>query len=199
MTKVVDYYLTPISPWAYLGSAGLAEILERHRAGVRVKPLNFGALLSRTGGLPLPKRSPERQAYRLVELARWKKHLGVPINLQPKYFPVPDELAARLIVAAGRSGGRPLELAQAMGRAIWEEERNLAETGTLLEVARATGHLPEALMAAALDPTTRQILQDHTEEAVANGVFGAPTYRYNGENFWGQDRLNFLDRALGED
>ena len=123
----------------------------------------------------------------------------MPINLQPKYFPVPDELAARLIVAAGRSGGRPLELAQAMGRAIWEEERNLAETGTLLEVARATGHLPEALMAAALEPTTHQILQDLTEEAVANGVFGAPTYRYNGENFWGQDRLDFFDRALGED
>lgn len=197
MSKVVDYYLSLVSPWTYLGSGRLAEIAQRHRAEVRVMPMNLGEVFPRTGGLPLPKRAPERQAYRLAELKRWSAYLGVPINLQPAYFPAPEITAACMVIAAGEGGGQPLALARAFGRAVWEQERNIAEVGTCEAIAEETGHHAVDLLAKALDPAVRQRYAEQTEAAVARGVFGAPSYLYNDELFWGQDRLDFLDRALG--
>ena len=197
MSKVIDYYFSLVSPWSYLGSGRLAEIAQRHRAEVRVMPMNLGEVFPRTGGLPLPKRSPERQAYRLAELKRWSAHLGVPINLQPAYFPAPEITAACMVIAAGEGGGQPLALAQAFGRAVWEQERNIADVGTCEAIAEETGHHAVDLLAKALDPAVRQRYTEQTEAAVARGVFGAPSYIYNDELFWGQDRLDFLDRALG--
>ena len=197
MSKVIDYYLSLVSPWTYLGSGRLAEIAQRHRAEVRVMPMNLGEVFPRTGGLPLPKRAPERQAYRLAELKRWSAYVGVPINLQPAYFPAPEITAACMVIAAGEGGGQPLALAQAFGRAVWEQERNIAEVGTCEAIAEETGHHAVDLLAKALDPAVRQRYAEQTEAAVARGVFGAPSYIYNDELFWGQDRLDFLDRALG--
>lgn len=198
MTKVIDYYLTLNSPWAYLGSRRFAEIAQRHRAEVRVKPANFGEIFPRTGGLPLPKRAPERQAYRLVELKRWCAHLDIPIHLEPAHFPAPEQTAACMVIAAGETGGRPLELAEAFGRAIWEQQRNIAEVGTCEAIAQETGHHAADLLAKALDPDTRARHEALTEEAISRGVFGSPSYVYRDEIFWGQDRLDFLDRALAE-
>jgi len=196
MSKVIDYYLTLISPWAYLGSQRFAEIAARHGAEVRVKPVNFGEIFPRTGGLPLAKRAPERQAYRLMELKRWREHLGVPINIHPKFFPAAEGLAARLVIAAGDTGGKPLELAQAFGKAVWEQERDIADRATCEAIARETGHDAAKLLAKAEEPATQARHTALTEEAVSRGVFGAPSYVYNDEIFWGQDRLEFLDRAL---
>ncbi|WP_422365912.1 2-hydroxychromene-2-carboxylate isomerase [Pelagibius sp.] len=195
-SKTIDYYLTLISPWAYLGSARLAEIAGRHGAEVRVLPVNYGEIFPRTGGLPLAKRAPERQAYRMMELKRWKDHLGIPINLEPAFFPAPELTAACMVMAAGDTGGRPLELAQAFGRAIWEQERNIAEEAVCEEVARETGHDAADLLARAQDPAMHQRYAEQSEAAIARGVFGAPSYVYKDELFWGQDRLDFLDRAL---
>ncbi|MEM7272870.1 MAG: DsbA family protein, partial [Actinomycetota bacterium] len=138
-----------MSPWAFLGARRFAEIAEKHRAQVTVKPVNFAALLGQTGGLPLAKRSPQRQAYRLQELKRWRAHLDVPINLHPAYFPAPDALASRFILAAGEIGGDPLRLAEAVGRAVWIEERNVADTGTLQDIAEETGHHRVTILAKA--------------------------------------------------
>ena len=198
MTKVIDYYMTVISPWAYLGSQRLAEIARRHRAEVRVFPVNFAEIFPKTGGLPLPKRAPERRAYRMMELKRWRDHLGIPIVLEPSNARVPDLTAACMVIAAGAGGGRPLELAQAFGKAIWEEDRNIADVGTCEAIAAETGHHALDLLAKALDPAIRRRYDEQTEAAVARGVFGAPTYVYKDELFWGQDRLDFLDRALAQ-
>lgn len=198
MSKVVDYYLTLISPWTYLGSQRFAEIVQRHGAEVRVTPVNFGEVFPRTGGLPLAKRAPERQAYRMMELKRWRKHLGIPINLEPKFFPANDRLAACMVLAAGETGGKPLELAQAFGKAVWEEERNIADEETCKAIAEETGHDADALLAKAQEATTQNRYDKLTEEAISRGVFGAPSYVYKDEIFWGQDRLDFLDRALSE-
>jgi 2-hydroxychromene-2-carboxylate isomerase len=196
MSKVIDYYLTLISPWTYLGSQRFAEIAERHGAEVRVKPVNFGEVFPRTGGLPLAKRAPERQAYRMTELKRWREYLDIPINLEPKYFPANDQIAAGMVLAAGESGGNPLALAQAFGRAVWEQERDIADPETCKAIAEETGHDGEALLAKAEDPASKKRYEELTEEAIARGVFGAPSYVYRDEIFWGQDRLDFLDRAL---
>jgi 2-hydroxychromene-2-carboxylate isomerase len=198
MSKVIDYYLTLISPWAYLGSQRFAEIARRHGAEVRVKPVNFGEIFPRTGGLPLAKRAPERQAYRLVELKRWSEHLGIPIHLQPKHFPAPEALAARMVIAAGETGGKPLELAQAFGTAVWEQERDIGDAATSEAIAAETGHDAAALRARAEEADTEVRHAALTEEALSRGVFGAPSYVYKDEIFWGQDRLDFLDRALAK-
>ena len=196
MSKVIDYYFSLISPWSYLGGDRLAEIARRHGAAINVKPVDYGRIFPASGGLPLAKRAPQRQAYRLVELRRWRDHLGADLKLEPQFFPVDETLAAGMVAAVRLAGGDALPLSQALLRAVWAEERNIADRETLAAIAAAEGHDAEALLAAAEGPDARRARADDTEEALARGVFGAPSYVYAGEIFWGQDRLDFLDRAL---
>lgn len=198
MSKVVDYYFSPISPWTYLGHARFADIAKRHGAGINVKPVDFGKVFPVSGGLPLAKRAPQRQAYRMVELKRFRGHLGMPLNLQPKFFPVPADLAAQFIVAAGRAGGSDaaMRLAGAVLRACWAEERNVADADTLGAICTEQGMDAAALAAAAQSDAVKAAYEGNTQEAIARNVFGAPSYVIDGEIFWGQDRLEFVERAL---
>src|SRR5450432_3717859 len=133
MPKLIDYYFTPISPWAYLGHERFVEIAARQGAKVKVKPVDYGRIFPASGGLPLKQRAPQRQAYRLVELERWSKHLGRPLNLKPKFFPVPGDPAAKWILAAQAGegdappGGDAMRLAGALLRAVWAEERDISD------------------------------------------------------------------------
>lgn len=196
MSRSVTYYIALNSPWAYLGSQRFTEIVQAARAEVAVRPINLGAVFPKTGGLPLAKRAPERQAYRLVELRRWQEARGLPLNLHPRFFPAPEGMAARLVIAAEQSGGQPLRLAHALMRAVWAEERNIADSGTLLAVAEETGHHGHSLLAKAADPETAQRYETYTGQALEAGVFGVPTYVIEGEPFWGQDRLDFVEAKL---
>ena len=121
MTKTVDYFLSPVSPWTYLGHDRLVAIARRHGATVRVKPMDLGRVFPVSGGVPLAKRAPQRQAYRLHELVRWRDHLGVPLQVHPRHFPVPADAAAMAIVAADLAAGgdAALLLAGALMRACW--------------------------------------------------------------------------------
>ncbi len=197
MTKVIDYYLFLLSPWAYLGGPRLADIARCHGAEVRVKPIDARIVFPATGGLPLAKRAPERQAYRLTELARWSRHLDMPVNLQPAHFPAPDENAARLVIAAGATGGDAFGLSQAILAALWTEEHDIADPTVLERIAEANGHDGAALLAKSQEEAVAESYREISEEAVTCGVFGSPSYVYENEVFWGQDRLEFLDRALG--
>jgi carboxymethylenebutenolidase len=195
--KTIDYYLSPMSPWTYLGHSRLAEIAGRHGATINVKPVDYGRIFPASGGLPLSRRAPQRQAYRLAELARWREHLGVALTVQPKFFPYESSLASRLIIAAdGRGSGAALRLSGAILKACWSEERNMADEGELANVARAQGLEPRGLMAAAKSDEAQARYDELTGAAIELQVFGAPTYVYNSELFWGQDRLDFLERAL---
>ena len=192
MTKSVDYYLTPTSPWTYLGHARFAGIAARHGATVSVKPVDYGVIFPQSGGLPLGKRAPQRQAYRLTELARWRDFLGVPLNLQPKFFPA-DPISAACIVCAAPQD-RQMAIAGDFLRAVWTEERNIADIGVLTEIAARHGiaDAPAAIVRG------KPIFERNTQEAVDRQVFGAPTFVLGGELFWGQDRLDFLDRTLAK-
>jgi 2-hydroxychromene-2-carboxylate isomerase len=190
MHKLVDYYFTPTSPWTYLGHARFAELAKRHGAAVAVKPVDYGVIFPQSGGLPLAKRAPQRQAYRLSELARWREHLGVPLNIHPKFFPADPAQAACLICAAPED--KRLAMAGDFLRAVWAEEKNLADSGVLAEIAARHG----VADAAGAIARGKAIYDGNTQEAVARQVFGAPTYVYKDELFWGQDRLDFLDRAM---
>ena len=184
--KVVDYYMTPSSPWTYLGHARLAEMAKRHGAQVNVKPVDFGVIFPQSGGLPLPKRAPQRQAYRLVELKRWKEHLGVPLVIQPKFFPVDAGPAAALL--AGAPEAKRMALAADLMGALWKDDRNLADPAVLKEIGAKHG----------VSGGDKAKFESYTQEAVGRQIFGAPSYVYKDEIFWGQDRLDFLDRALAK-
>lgn len=195
---VVTYYMSVTSPWTYLGSARFADIARKHGCTVDIKPARFGEVFAKTGGLPLPKRSPERRAYRLMDMKRWRDHLGIPVNLEPKYFPTDDGPASRLVIAAKLAGKDAHALATEIGKAVWEKEESITERDVLDGCARNVGLDAAAILKAAPPETELAALHDaFTTEAISRGVFGAPSYVLeSGEIFWGQDRLDFLDRAL---
>ena len=194
----VDYYLSLNSPWTFLGSALFAEIARRNHVTVNVKPAKFGPIFDQTGGLPLPKRSPERRAYRMMELKRWREVRGIPLTLVPKYSPCDDTAATRLVIAARLRGEDALKLSLELGRAVWEREETLADAAVVSSAVERAG-----LDAAALrtgepsDAELDALHEQYTQEALAAGVFGAPSFVLpSGEIFWGQDRLELLERAL---
>lgn len=198
MTTHVDYYFTPISPWTYLGHARFAALVARHGATVAVKPVDYGRIFPVSGGLPLKQRAPQRQAYRLVELRRFRDALAIPLNLEPKYFPADAMPASLAITAAEASGGADaaMKLAGACLRACWAEERNIADPATLEALVREQGLDGGRVLSEAATTAARTQFERWTQEAIDRGVFGAPTYVVGGELFWGQDRLEFVDRAL---
>jgi 2-hydroxychromene-2-carboxylate isomerase len=198
MGKIVTYFMTPVSPWTYLGHARLVAMAKAHDAQVDIKPVDLGKIFSVSGGLPLSKRAPQRQAYRLADLARWSAHLGVALNLQPKFFPAPPELAAKLIIAARTTLGADaaLELAGAVMRALWAEEKNIADDATLAQIADLCGHDGRMLLKSADTAGVQEQLDKNTDEAIAASVYGSPWYVVDSEGYWGQDRLDFVERAL---
>jgi 2-hydroxychromene-2-carboxylate isomerase len=195
---VITYYMSVTSPWTYLGSARFADIARKHGYTVDIKPSRFGEVFAKTGGLPLPKRSPERRAYRLMDMKRWRDHLGISVNLEPKHFPTDDSPASRLVIAAKLAGKDAHALATEIGKALWEKEQNITETPVLETCARNVGLDAAAILKAGPPEAELSALHDtYTAEAISRGVFGAPSYvPESGEIFWGQDRLDFLDRAL---
>jgi len=198
MTKTVDYFFTPISPWAYMGLERFLGIAKRQRANVNFKPCNLGEIFPATGGLPLAKRAPARQAYRVQELERWRDYLGVPLTITPKFFPANDALAARMIIAARRQTLDCGILAMAFHKLTWAEEKDMANPDTLKAAANAAGFAGAALLKAAESDEVMNEYAANTKEAIERGVFGAPAYVYKNQIYWGQDRLDFVERALAK-
>ena len=198
MSQTIDYYFAPVSPWAYLGHQRLDDLARAAGATVNVRPIDLGGqVFPISGGLPLPKRAPQRQAYRLVELKRFSDWLELPMNVQPKHFPVSGDDAARLILAVRRHDGgeAAMRLSGAVMRAVWAEDRDVSARSTLLELLAEQG-LARERSDDALDPQAQRDYDEATQQAIAAGVFGAPSYVIDGELFWGQDRLDFVERRL---
>jgi 2-hydroxychromene-2-carboxylate isomerase len=197
MPVTVDYYMTLNSPWTYLGSALFAEIAKRNDATVNIKPCKFGPIFEQTGGLPLPKRSPQRRAYRMMELKRWRDVRGIPVTLEPKHFPCDDTAATRLVIAAKLQGKDAHKLSLELGRALWEREESLADPATISSAAERAGFDAAELRPGHSDAELDVLHDQFTKEALIAGVFGAPSFVLpSGEIFWGQDRLELLERAL---
>ena len=196
----IRYFIALNSPWTYLGSQRFYDMTRRHGWTVDLKPAKFGEVFARTGGLPLPKRSPERRAYRMMELKRWRDHLGLPITLEPKFFPSDEAPGTRLVIAAKLAGADVHRLATEIGRSLWEREENIADAGVLAAAATRAGIDAAAIRKAGPSDAELDRLHDaYTAEALAAGVFGAPSYVLpSGEIFWGQDRLEFVERALAK-
>jgi len=196
MPRTIDYYFSLMSPWAYIGHAPFMEIARRHGVEVNYKPVFLGRVFAETGGLPLAKRHPARQRYRLVELQRWRERRGLSFNIKPKFWPFEVNLADRFVIAVTVAGKDADPFLRRAFKALWEEERDLADPLVLAELAEAAGLDSASLMDVATGSTTEAIYALNLENAVAGDVFGSPAYVLDGEVFWGQDRLDLLDDAL---
>jgi 2-hydroxychromene-2-carboxylate isomerase len=196
MPRIIDYYFSLVSPWAYMGHAPFMDIAQRHGVEVNFKPVFLGQVFSETGGLPLSQRHPARQRYRMVELQRWREKRGLSFNLNPKHWPFDVKLADRFVIAIAVSGKSPDAFLRRAYAAVWEEERNLGDPLVLTELAEQAGLDSSTLMGLATGTTTEAIYAINLENAVDGDVFGSPAYVLDGEVFWGQDRLDLLDDAL---
>ncbi len=200
MPKVCEYFFAPHSPWAYLGHARFVALTQKHAVQVEIKPCDLGKVFNVSGGLPLAKRAPQRQAYRLVELKRWSEFLGLPLNLQPKFFPVPPELAAKFIIAVQLAHGTAtaLDVTGAVMKGLWAEDKNISDGDTLAGMATTLELDGKALVKSAETASVQAEYDRFTDQAMAGNVFGSPWYVVDGEPFWGQDRLDFVERAFAK-
>jgi 2-hydroxychromene-2-carboxylate isomerase len=194
--KFIDYYDSMSSPWTYLGHLRFVKLVHRFGLTIRHKPMDLLKVWSVSGGLPLKQRAQQRQAYRHQELRRWRELLQVPCNLEPAHHPVADRRACYMVIAAMRRGLDWSTLSHAILRAVWVEDRDIADHATLVTIANENGMDGQVLLAATEDAAVQAEYLSNTEEAIRIGVFGAPTYVLDGELYWGQDRLQMLEWRL---
>ena len=198
MNQPIDYYFTPQSPWTYLGHERFARNARAAGRAVRLLPADFGRVFAVSGGLPLGQRAPQRQAYRLVELQRFSEYLKLPLHVKPAFFPVSSDAAARLLIAVDQHDGMDaaMQLGNAIFSSVWAHQRNIADDATLAGLL-ADGGLDAARLAQSHSPAVQAQYDANTQQAIDHQIFGAPSYVLDGEIFWGQDRLDFLQRKLG--
>lgn len=179
-----------------MGHQKLADIAKKHDAKIDFKPVDFGLVFPATGGLPLNKRAPERIKYRMTELIRWRDELGLEFNLEPKFFPTDPALASKVCFAAEESGADSFGLGYQFMKGVWENEQQIADENTIREIVDTFGLNGNELLEKAADEKYDALYKSYSEEAINNGAFGAPSYIIDGELFWGQDRLYFVEKKL---
>lgn len=192
----IDYYLGTISPWCYLAGDRLEQIAARHGAQITYKPLDLLQLFDRTGGVRPAQRHASRMEYRNQELPRWADHLDMPLNLKPAHWPVNMAPSSYAIIAAQAAGGDVGALVQGFLRAVWAEERDISDDAVIRDILGANKFDPSLADTGLF--VGAETYGRNLEQAVAAGAFGAPFYvvRETNQRFWGQDRLDFLDRHL---
>jgi 2-hydroxychromene-2-carboxylate isomerase len=196
MQRQVDYYFSFQSPWAYIGHKPFREVVETYGLKVNHKPVVLVDLFSETGGLPLMKRHPVRQRYRMVELQRWRDKRGLNFPLQPKNWPFNARLADGVVIAAIEAGHDPDPFLRRAFPAVWEQELNLADPATLTKIADDAGLPGKQLVERSASDEIGAAYEQNRQDALASDVFGSPVYVLDGEVFWGQDRIELLADAL---
>ena len=196
MTDTIDAYYWMQSDWAYFGNPRLKELGKRYGLKVNHKPIDLATVYSRTGGIKLEYRSVERKNYRLLEMKRFREILGMPINLEPKFWPKTGHLPSWFVIAADALGAETYDVSQAIMTALWVDDVDVEDPGELVRIANGLGLLGEKILAEAKDPRSELAYIRNTNEAIARGVFGAPLYFIRGEAFWGQERLDMLVQTI---
>jgi len=196
MSNSIDYYFTAPSPFAYLGHKTLMSIAEKHDKTINFKPFNIMGVWENSGAQPPGQRPAVRQRYRLLDIKRASVIRDTCINAEPAHFPVNPAPADLVICALVMSGDAPSDFALAIGQAIWVEEKDIADDGTLLEVLSACGHDAQKILDLSRSDDAMAVREKNTQDAIASDAVGAPAYVYSGEVFWGQDRLEYLDQMI---
>jgi 2-hydroxychromene-2-carboxylate isomerase len=186
----LEFFYDFTSPYSYLASTQVEALAERTGAALRWRPFLLGGVFKATGNRA-PIETVAKGRHMWTDLERWSRRLGVPLR-RPQAFPVPSILALRAALAAP-----PAALpaaSHALFRAVWAEDREVANPQVLAAVLGEAGLDGPALVAAA--PEQKTALLRQTQEAVDRGSFGAPTFFVGQELFVGNDRLDFVEAAL---
>ena len=193
----IEYYYGIPSPFAYLGSTKFQSIAKKYDAEIIEKPCDLvGGIFAKTGGVPVPQRSPQRQKYRLDEIKRWSEFLNIKTNIKPKFFPPKDpHLPAKFTIAANLLGVKVV-FGHELLKQLWSEEKDISDEKNIEFISNKFKINFDELSVLSKSEKVSKIYADNTEEAIEKNVFGAPTYIFNNNLFWGQDRLEFLERAL---
>ena len=193
----IDYYYSVMSPFTYLGSERFLAIVEKYNIEVVEKPFDIiGKIFANTGGIPVPKRHPSRQKYRLVEIERIGKKLDIPINPKPQFFPLSDpHLPAKFILASNKLGNK-LYFSNICLKYLWSLEKDISDMNILQEICNGLSLNFEEMKKIAYSPEIQIQYEKNSQQAIDSDVFGAPSYVFNGEVFWGQDRLDYLEDSL---
>ncbi|GJE43401.1 2-hydroxychromene-2-carboxylate isomerase [Methylobacterium soli] len=194
--RVVEYYFSFLSLWSYVGSLAFRSLTDRTGTRVVYKPVDLLAVFAPGGGKPVKERPPQRQAYRLVEMQRWRRIRGIPLVLHPKFYPSNPSVAHRVLLAALDEGSDVAGFVHAGLKAVWADELDISDAATIQRLADANGLDGDRLLLRVEERGLREREADLTQEAIARQVFGAPFYFHRGEPFWGQDRLDLLEAAI---
>ncbi|MFZ1815383.1 MAG: 2-hydroxychromene-2-carboxylate isomerase [Rhizobiaceae bacterium] len=196
MSATIDYFLTTVSPFTYLGNRLLAEIAARQGRSVNVRPFSLVGVWEKSGSVPLSQRSEARQRYRLVELQRIALFRNLPLTLKPKHFPVNPERADLCVTALSLAGKDALGAVQAFGEAIWVNEQDISDENVIASILKGLGHDASLVLAESARPEVVEQRQQNTRAAIEASAIGSPCYVYKGETFWGQDRLEMLEAMI---
>jgi 2-hydroxychromene-2-carboxylate isomerase len=196
MPRQVDYYFSFLSPWAYVGHGSFRDLVSTYGLKINYKPVVLVDLFSETGGLPLMKRHPVRQRYRLVELQRWRDKRGLKFHLHPANWPFHARLADGVVIAAIEAGLDPDRYLRRAFAGVWEDQFNLADPAVIVKLADDSGLPGEQLVERSGSEEVSAAYEQNRQDALAADVFGSPVYVLDGEVFWGQDRIELLGDAL---
>lgn len=196
MARQIDYYFSISSPWAYMGHAPFEDLARAHQLKVNYKPVLLVDLFSETGGLPLGKRHPARQRYRLIEMQRWRDKRGLDFHIRPKHWPFDAKLADGTVIAAIEAGHNPEPFLRRAFAGVWEKEEDLGDAAMLARLADEAGLPGAKLVERASSDAVAAIYEQNRQDAIAADVIGSPAWVLDGEIFWGQDRIDLLADAL---
>lgn len=195
--KKILYFYSVVSPWSYLGIKRLKEISKKYSAQIIEKPIDLvGKVFVATGGTPVPQRHISRQNYRLLELKRWGEFLNIKINQKPKFFPPKDPHLPALFCLASIDMGINMDFSSKVLEHLWLKENDISNIDTLKLIADDLKISFEELSKLATSDKIKKIYEANTQEAINMNIFGVPSYVYNNEIFWGQDRLELLEYSL---
>jgi 2-hydroxychromene-2-carboxylate isomerase len=192
----ITHYFAPMSGYAYLGIAALREIGARHKVEILHAPVDIQAAFSVAGVTPPAIQSPAKKAYRAKDMMRWAQRRDLPLNPQPKFWPVASALASRFIIAAESISRSGALMSEAVLTAVWVRDLDIAKEETLVRLVDECGLDVAAISQAANEDSTQAMANQYTADALALGLFGSPTYLFAGEIYFGQDRLDFLEEEI---
>lgn len=196
MPKTIDYFFSIGSPWSHIGFDTLVGLATRH--GAQIKPY-LATVIEENGGIFSRNRPDVRRAYGTRDLTRWARVRAKPLRLHGRGGLADPTSASLIVIAAYLDGKDWISLTSALQHAFWAEARDIGSPDVREAIARTAGLDGTALVRREADEDVKAKWEGDRDHAVAGGVFGFPTYRYDGELYWGQDNLSFLERHLGGD
>jgi len=199
MSKAIDYYFTCISPFAYLGHRKLMEIAKKHGKTINFKPFNLFAVWENSGAVMPSERPLVRQRYRNIELQRVAAFRDTCLNPKPEFFPTNPALGDQVICLLAKEGKDPAPFSFEVGRAVWERNLQVADEAVLTSLLKDCGLDGDDILPRANSDAFSSIREQNSRDAVHADAVGAPAYVYNGEVFWGQDRLEYLEEMVSSD